>query len=67
MNILNKRDVVKITGLSPVTIWRLERQGKFPSRINLSDFRVGWKDLEVYEWIDSRPRGICGKEVVKHD
>jgi prophage regulatory protein len=63
MNILNKRDVVKITGLSPVTIWRLERRGKFPSRINLSDFRVGWKDSEIYEWIDSRPRGICGKEV----
>jgi prophage regulatory protein len=59
MNVLSKKRVVAVTGLSPVTIWRLEKDGNFPKRINLSENRVGWIESEVEEWIENRPRGIC--------
>jgi len=36
MRILNSNEVVKKIGLSEVTIWRRERDGSFPKRINLS-------------------------------
>ena len=65
MRILKTNEVVKIIGLSKVTIWRMERSGTFPKRINLSDRRVGWIESEIFEWLDSRPKGICAEPVTQ--
>ena len=56
MKALKLKDVVHMTGLSPVTIWRLEQRGEFPIKIALSPNRVGWLEDEVKDWINSRPR-----------
>ena len=63
MKILKPNEVVKKTGLSRVTLWRLETSGNFPKRVNLTHARVGWKEDEVEGWIDSRPRGICKRDI----
>ncbi len=63
MKILKPNEVVAKTGLSRVTLWRLETNGNFPARINLTDGRVGWKEDEIETWIDSRPRGICKRDI----
>jgi prophage regulatory protein len=55
MNILRKKEVSKRVGLSPVTIWRLEKEGKFPNRVQLGRRCVGWKQEDIQQWIDSRP------------
>jgi predicted DNA-binding transcriptional regulator AlpA len=34
-------------GLSRTTIWRIERAGKFPLRIQKSPGRVGWRESEI--------------------
>ena len=65
MNILSPKEVVKRTGLSRVTLWRLEKSGQFPKRVNLTEARVGWTEAEVIEWIESRPRGICNQKIRK--
>ncbi len=52
--VLRVRDVRRISGLSRSTIWRLERQGKFP--IKLSARIVGWRASDVQTWIRSRER-----------
>lgn len=44
-----------LTGLSRTTRWRLEREGKFPKRRQVSDNGVGWLLSEVLAWRDSRP------------
>ena len=67
MCILNSNEVVKKIGLSKVTIWRMERAGLFPKRINLSDRRVGWAESEIEEWLESRPKGICAESVPRSD
>ena len=41
MKILKPNEVVEKTGLSRVTLWRLETSGNFPKRVNLTDARVG--------------------------
>jgi prophage regulatory protein len=56
MKILKQKEVVQLTGLSRVTIWRLEQRGEFPEKIALSPNRVGWLENEVSDWITSRPR-----------
>ena len=55
MRILSTRSVIAETGLSRTTIWRLERQGHFPKRLQLSPNRVGWKSDAIRDWIESRP------------
>ena len=59
MNILSAREVVKITNLSRVSLWRYERRGLFPSRLRLGPNRVGWLQSEVEDWLRARPRGMA--------
>ena len=62
MEILDAKAVSIRIGLSKTTIWRLERKGAFPRRIQLSPGRVGWDSDSVETWIKSRP--IVGAENV---
>ena len=50
------RKVEELTGLSRVTIWRRERAGLFPRRVQLGSGSVGWREDEIEKWIESRPR-----------
>ena len=65
MRILNSNEVVKKIGWSKVTVWRMERAGLFPKRINLSERRVGWVKSEIEDWLDSRPKGICAELIMQ--
>ena len=65
MKILSLPRVIKKTGLSKVTIWRREKEGNFPKRIQLSANRVGWIREEIEEWLRTRPRGIGSKSPEK--
>ena len=63
MQILNVKDVSLITKLSRVTIWRLEKEGKFPPRIKISQKRIGWRKDEVTKWIGLLPRVVSESEI----
>lgn len=51
--ILRKKEVRAITGLGDTTIWRLEREGKFPARLRLGG-AVGWLEEEIESWIEEK-------------
>ena len=63
MKTLKLKDVVQMTSIGKVTIWRLEQRGEFPAKIVLSPNRVGWIEDEVSDWIASRPRISSQQEV----
>ena len=63
MQILDVKDVSLMTKISRVTIWRLEKEGKFPPRIKISSKRIGWRKAEVAKWIESLPRVVSESEV----
>jgi prophage regulatory protein len=44
----------EITGLSRTTRWRLEKEGKFPSRRRISDRCTGWLMSEIQAWLRQR-------------
>ena len=52
--ILRSPAIQSLSGLSRATIWRLEQQNQFPSRIKLSERASGWRKSEVLKWIESR-------------
>jgi len=57
--------VQQVSGLSRTTAWRLEKEGKFPCRRQLSANAVGWLKTEIEAWILSRTEAkmqgiVCG-------
>jgi prophage regulatory protein len=57
MKILRINQVLDLTGLSRATLWRREREGTFPQRVQLGANSVGWKSDEVLQWLENLPRG----------
>jgi len=49
--IVRERELLRLTGLSRSTIFRLERMGKFPQRRKIAVNAVGWIYSEVHSWI----------------
>jgi prophage regulatory protein len=55
MNLLRIDAVEAKTGLDRVTIWRLERGGKFPRRRKVSERAVRWLEWEIDQWMEGLP------------
>ena len=55
MRFLRIRHVMQLTGLSRMTIYRLELAGRFPKRRQLSKNSVAWLESDVEGWAESRP------------
>jgi prophage regulatory protein len=55
MKFLRIRQVIQLTGLSRMTIYRLEIAGEFPKRRQLSKNSVAWLDTDIEQWAQSRP------------
>lgn len=53
--LLRIRQVMEVTGLSRMTIYRLEQAGKFPRRRQLGANSVAWSEADISQWADSRP------------
>ena len=56
--IISKKELKRIIPYTPQHILRLEKQGKFPKRIQVGERRVGWLLSDVESWIESRM--TCG-------
>lgn len=48
-----------MTGLSRTTLWRYERDGKFPASVQLGS-RNAWYERDVHAWLENLPRGASG-------
>jgi prophage regulatory protein len=54
LKFLREPQVYALTGLSKSTRWRLEKEGRFPKKRQLSAKSVGWLAQEIEEWIQTR-------------
>lgn len=54
MKVLNKRELKHLTTISIQHWTRLEKEGKAPRRIQLTQNRVGWILEEVEAWVRER-------------
>lgn len=52
--IIRKAELLSIIPLSHVTIWRMEKAGKFPKRVQIGGNAVGWLASEVNQWIKQK-------------
>lgn len=54
VRIIRKPELFSKIGLSDATIWRMEKAGRFPRRINLGGNSVGWIDAEITAWLNKK-------------
>ncbi len=54
LRLLRNNEVCKRVGYSRAWIYRLERQGKFPKRVQIGPNRVCWLEKEINDWIKER-------------
>ncbi len=54
---IREPECLKMTGLSRITRWRLERKGTFPKRRQISPNCIAWLESELHEWLETRKRG----------
>lgn len=49
--ILRWPEVHRLVKLCRNTVRKLEREGRFPSRHDLTDYSIGWRKSEVLAWV----------------
>ncbi len=54
--IIRRNELQRIVPFSMVHVWRLEKRGEFPKRIQLGPNAIGWFADEVAAWCESRIR-----------
>jgi len=52
--LLSAKEVVSVLGVGRTTLWRLVKDGEFPSAKKISAGRVGWLSTDVEKWVESR-------------
>ena len=52
--IISRKELRTLVPYSDMHISRLEKAGRFPSRIRVGEARVGWSFREVQEWIAAK-------------
>lgn len=51
---IRRSEVEKLVGLSGPTLYRLEKEGKFPARRKVGKRAVAWLQSEIINWQVSR-------------
>jgi len=54
IRILRLPEVCKATGLGRTMIYRLQAQERFPRSVKITEYAVGWIEVEVQNWLAAR-------------
>ena len=56
--LMKREEVLHLCGMSKTTLYELIAKGEFPPPVSITGRSVGWRQYEVVEWLDSRPKAI---------
>lgn len=56
MKILKLPCVLEKTGLSRSSVYDLKKRGLFPQALKLSARSIGWKEADIENWLNDRPK-----------
>lgn len=60
--IVRIKEVLQVTGVSRMTIWRWVKAGAFPEPHDISpNGTKGWKRTELEDWVRRREEGLLRK------
>ena len=68
--LLRKPEVLALIGISSATLHRLIKAAdpriKFPGPVQIGPGSVAWRDVDVREWIETRPSAGAAPYVIKN-
>ena len=56
--VLLLRAVLERVGIGKTAVYAAIKNGEFPAPIKLSARAVGWREADVEQWINERPRTV---------
>jgi prophage regulatory protein len=65
MRLLRIQEVIQLTGLSRMSIYRFEKSGAFPNRRRIGQNSVRWLDADIERWMESRPTADVSAAVTR--
>jgi len=54
LRIITQKELRSLVPYTPQHILRLEKAGRFPRRIKLGQNRIGWRLIDIEEWLKAR-------------
>ena len=54
LRIVTQKDLRTLVPYTAQHILRLEKAGKFPRRLKLGDNRIGWRLIDIEDWLNAR-------------
>lgn len=61
---IRQPEVLDRTGVSWITLWRWEKQGRFPRRRKIGLRTVAWVEAEIDEWCAAKAATVEQTEIV---
>lgn len=53
IRILRLKEVMEITTLARMQIFRLAKKGLFPNPLQVTDMRLGWRSNDIDDWMNN--------------
>ena len=54
--IVRPKELRATLGISKTTLWKMEKAGKLPPRIQISERAVGWTESSINEFLEQKQR-----------
>lgn len=54
LRIITQKELRSLVPYTPQHILRLEKAGRFPRRVKLGQNRIGWRLIDIEEWLKAR-------------
>ena len=54
LRIITQKELRSLVPYTPQHILRLEKAGRFPRRIRLGQNRIGWRLIDIEDWLKAR-------------
>ena len=61
--IIRREEVTRLTGIARATLYKLIKEGRFPSPLRLGERSVGWRLADIDAWLAAPERRWDPKEV----
>ena len=55
VQLMTAKDVVNVTKLSRVSIYRAAKQGRFPCPVRIGARQIRWRSTDVQAWVNNLP------------
>ena len=54
LEVIRPKELSKMLSISQPTLWRMEKRGELPKKVQISERTVGWLKSDIQDWLESK-------------